>query len=62
MYLLEYSGLFFVGRDEPDDGEEEFYILSPGLLFVGRDEPEIREEEFYILSPDAKETQSGIST
>ena len=52
---MEYSGLFFVGRGEPDDGEEEFYILSPDLLFVGRDEPGIGEEEFYILSPGTKE-------
>ena len=66
MYLLEYFGLFFVGRDEPDDGEEEFYILSP----------KAEEKEFYILSPVAKgnskwdlhfknlkgETKSVIST
>ena len=52
----------FVGRDEPEIGEEKFYILSPGLLFVGRDEPRIGEGEFYILSPDEKETHSGIST
>ena len=44
----------FVGRDEPEIGEEEFYILSPGLLFVGRDKPKIGKEEFYILSPGAK--------
>nr|ABB55311.1 hypothetical protein 12.t00020 [Asparagus officinalis] len=43
---------FFWGKDKPDVGEEEFYILSP--------KPE--EEEFYILSPVVKETQSRICT
>ena len=49
----------FVGRDEPDNGEEEFYILSPGLLFVGRDKPRIGEKEFYILSPGVKKLKVG---
>ena len=48
---VEQDGVFSWGKDEPEMGEEEFYILSPD-----------NEEEFYILSSTGKETRGGIST
>nr|ABB55282.1 hypothetical protein 10.t00024 [Asparagus officinalis] len=50
--LRRLSGAFSWGKDEPEMGEEEFYILSP----------DNEEEEFYILSSTGKETRGGIST
>ena len=49
---FEKGGVFSWGKDEPEMGEEEFYILSP----------DTEEEEFYILSSAGKETRGGIST
>ena len=46
------GGVFSWGKDEPEMGEEEFYILSP----------DTEEEKFYILSSAGKETRGGIST
>ena len=42
---FEKGGVFSWGKDEPEMGEEEFYILSP----------DTEEEEFYILSSAGKE-------
>ena len=49
---VEKGGVFSWGKDEPEMGEEEFYILSP----------DTEEEEFYILSSAGKEARGGIST
>ena len=48
--ILELKdGVFSWGKDEPNTGEEEFYILSPRA----------EEEEFYILSPVQRKLKVG---
>ena len=52
FWELKKGGVFSWGKDEPEIGDDEFYILSP----------DTKEEEFYVLSSAGKETRGGIST